>query len=360
VNVGGPPRFADFSRSLRANGTTLWLGQSVDTSTIHTRHAEFRTVPILTSIGCVIRRPVANGAKFDDGLRQRIGAQSHLMVDSGGFVLMSKPNIRWGPSRVGELYARIDADHLVSLDIPPLRSDCALVRRSKYRRTLRNLEVLTRRFGERIVPVVHGVGLSEFEANCRRIAAFASSPSVIGIGGLVPTLQRCGSVKRTSPDAPHGEIANAIRCVRGYFPKSKVHLFGVGSLHTVLGVVALGVKSVDSIGWRQAAGFGSVYIPGRHRRLLTQREREAPCRPFASDQELEILAGCHCPACREARDSGKCNSEVLAAHFLPRAVHNIWVLYSEIAGYLDACHAGQGAPYLQARLSEAWLGPLGM
>src|SRR5262249_53720800 len=124
-------------------------------------------------------------------------------------------------------------------------------------------------------------------------------------------------------------------------------------------VVALGVQSVDSIGWRQAAGFGSVFIPGRHRRLLTRRNRETPCRPFASDQDLEVLAQCNCPACRNASSNGRRNSELLADHFLPRAVHNIWVLHSEIAGYFDARRRKGGARYLESRLSEGWLAALG-
>jgi queuine/archaeosine tRNA-ribosyltransferase len=280
------------------------------------------------------------------------------MVDSGGFVLMTNRNAKWNAERVAELYDRIDADHLVSLDEPPNGRDRPATRRRKYEGTINNLEKLHRRFGEKIVPVVHGVGLAEVELNCRRIAALCPRPSLVGIGGLVPTLQKCGSVKRAHSDNPQRIIADALRCVRAYFPKSKIHLFGVGSLHTVLAVIALGAQSVDSIGWRQAAGFGSVYIPGRHRRLLTDRKRENPCRPFASDADLEILATCVCPECRVADRQGA-NIVRLAGHFKPRAVHNIWVLHSEIAAYLTEHRLGRGTKFLCSRLSEAWLKVLG-
>jgi queuine/archaeosine tRNA-ribosyltransferase len=255
---------------------------------------------------------------------------------------------------VAALYRKIDADFLVSLDVPPNDKDDEVDRCRKYRRTLANLERLYAGFGERIVPVVHGSVFGEVERNCVDLLRVFRAPPLIGIGGLVPTLQRCGNAKKPDADGPQALISQAIAIVRGYFPSSKLHVFGVGSLHTVLGVIAAGANSVDSIGWRQAAGFGSVFIPGKHRRLLTERRRDAPCRPFASQEDLEILAHCRCPACREASLPGG-NLAVLRGHFKPRAIHNIWVLYSEVAEYFVAKRRGREQRYLSDRLSDAWL-----
>lgn len=324
---------------------------------IHTTYEDFASVPILTSLGCVMRRPLANSAKFDLNLRSRVGARAHLMVDSGGFVLMTKRNRSWNKGRVAELYGKIEADYLVSLDEPPIDTDNATTRKRKYERTIANLEHLLAQFGDRIVPVVHGTNLKEIEHNCRKVCRVIPTPRMIGVGGLVPTLQRSGAA-RTISGGPQRSIANAVRCVRAFFPTSSVHVFGVGSLHTVLAVIAVGAHSVDSIGWRQAAGFGSVYIPGRHRRLLTKRERPNPCRPFANDEELEILRQCRCPACRQPGCKGT-NIRRLAEHFKPRAAHNIWVLFREAAAYLCEQNAGRGSQFLASRLSEAWLQAIG-
>ena len=344
--------FADVLSTIETHRRTIWLGQSVDTSTIHDGYRDFDRLPILTSVGCAIRRPIAVSKKLKDNLRNRIGAKDRLMVDSGGFVLMHKSNAAWNVNRVARLYEQIDADHLVSLDVPPSSSDSSTTRRRKYTKTFANLERLAGQFGERVVPVVHGVTLQEIERNCRRIQLLLSSPPIVGIGGVVPTVQRCGMVTKPGPQTPQKRIAEAIRCTRAFFPQSRIHMFGVGSLHTVLGTIAMGAGSVDSIGWRQAAGFGSVYIPGRHRRLLTLREREHPCRPFADDDDVTVLARCRCPACRTAHSG---NIDRLAGHFKPRAVHNIWVLYSEIANYLLAHERGKGVQFLSKRLSAAWL-----
>src|ERR1700744_3371594 len=87
--------FSDFAAILNQNGRTIWLGQSVDTSTLHTSYSDYSRVPILTSVGCAMRRPSANKPKFDQNLRELVGARSRLMVDSGGFVLMGKDVAHW-------------------------------------------------------------------------------------------------------------------------------------------------------------------------------------------------------------------------------------------------------------------------
>ena len=243
---------------------------------------------------------------------------------------------------MGRLYDRIDADYLVSLDVPPSAANSKADRLRKYNETLGILEKLFGQFGQRVVPAVHGVSVSEVESNCRQIKRLYPSPSIIGIGGLVPTLQKCGSIRKSGPHTPQKRIANSVRCVQAHFPRSRIHLFGVGSLHTVLGVIALGARSVNSIGWRQAAGFGSVYIPGRHRRLLTLRERERPCRPFASDDDLELLTQCRCPACRGVKKSTTRIAR-LAHHYKPRAVRK------HLGSLFGDCRLSQRAPIRKRR-----------
>lgn len=142
--------FSDFVALLNQHRKKIWLGQSVDTSVIHVAHPEYRALPILTSVGCAMRRPTANEPKFDRDLRGRVGAFKSLMVDSGGFVLMNKEDCHWTVADVARLYRRIDADHLVALDVPPTRKDRRSDRKAKYLQTLRNLETLLDEFGDKL------------------------------------------------------------------------------------------------------------------------------------------------------------------------------------------------------------------
>lgn len=352
-------RFVSALKILNRHNVQISLGQSVDTSVIHKRIADFRELPVLTSVGCAIRRPKKLLPKFNNLLRDHVGAEGRLMVDSGGFVLMNNPEIRWDVDDVVALYQRLDADWLIALDRPAHAGDKKEEREAKYQTTLENLRRMRSIFGNRLVPVLHGLTEEELNLNASAVRQICGSCPLVGLGGLVPTLQKCGNSRRSGPQTPQRRIAMAVRIAREYFPESQLHLFGVGSLHTVLGCVALGVGSVDSIGWRQAAGFGSVYIPGLHRRLLTNRHREKPCRPYANRYELELLGQCRCPACRGLpRDGG--NIERLRENFRPRAVHNIWVLYTEIADFLSAVDRGEGHDFIASRLSIAWQDAIGM
>lgn len=352
-----PPRvgFQDFLGVLSNEGIDLSIGQSVDTSVIHARVPEFRELPVLTSVGCAIRRPKSLPPKFDEKLRSRIGASGNLIVDSGGFVLMMNPDADWNVANVANLYERLNADHLVALDVPCSPEDDEQIRAEKYLRTKENTEFLYDRFGELIVPVLLGATRAELEANARRMRGIVGdAPRLVGLGGLVPVIQRCGKSKYPSESSPQRRIGLAVEVARQHFSNSRIHIFGVGSIHTVLGCVALGASSIDSIGWRQAAGFGSVYVPSRHRRLLTGRERKSPCRPFVDQQDLELLSKCGCPVCSNASSDSELVSR-LSSNFAPRAIHNIWVLYQELSTYARLRTTSNGDSFLKARLSDAWI-----
>ena len=348
---------SDFERRLsaiQAANLKVWIGQSVDTSVIHKTFDEYHSLPILTSVGCAIRRPTTVKKKFDTDLRKHVGAGGDLMVDSGGFVLMKNPSAGWGVEDVSAMYERLQVNKLVSLDNPPLLSDDEDARNEKYRTTASNLEYLYKKFGDRIVPVVHGVDASERLANAKSISGIFPHPETVALGGLVPLLQRSGQTKRDRPDTPQRTLAAAIAVVRSVFPWSKIHIFGVGSVHTTLGVLALGANSTDSIGWRQAAGFGSVYLPGKHRRLLTNKLASKPCRPVLGEEDMHLLRQCVCPGCRIARQS-KSQISTLKESFTLRSIHNIWVLYEEVHEFARARAANRHGEYLSKRLPEAWI-----
>jgi tRNA-guanine family transglycosylase len=338
---------------LREGSIDLWLGQSVDTSRIHTRVPDYAGLPVLTSIGCGFRRPTSALRKFDRNLREHVGAGGKLMVDSGGFALISKEAAVWNDRDVARIYSQIDADRLVSLDIPPVPSDDAETRWLKYDKNAKYLRHLSERFADRLVPVLHGDSLRELERNCEKILQICGQPQLLGLGGLVPYLQQTGRTLKPSPRTPQRRIRQAIQVARTYFPRARIHLFGVGSAQTVLGVVAMGATSIDSTGWRQTAGFGSVYVPGRSRRLLTDSPSAAPCRPFIDQTDRDILLGCWCPICRNP-PAGATNIELLSASFLPRALHNIYVLYREVSEMLASIQQGRGETFIAARLSVAW------
>src|ERR1700761_5577281 len=107
----------------------IWLGQSVDTSSLCASHAELKRLPFLTSLGCAIRRPSLRHTHFNENLREKLGITGPLMIDSGGFALLMNPQAKWSVRSVGELIAKIEAQVFVALDFPPHPKDTADVRK---------------------------------------------------------------------------------------------------------------------------------------------------------------------------------------------------------------------------------------
>jgi tRNA-guanine family transglycosylase len=332
----------------------MWIGQSVDTSILHVTVPEFRDLPVLTSLGCAIRRPSLLARRFGPNLKATLNVSGPLMLDSGGFSMMKNKASNWSAEDVSAVYHRVDADIVVSLDIPPGLNDRRSARAVKLDRTLNNLAILAPRFGPRLMPVVQGRTPQEVIECCEGIAKRLASPEWLGIGGLVPLLQRSGSYRIPGRDTPQAKIATTLQIVRAHFPKSILHVFGVGSIQTMLALFSLGAQSADSIGWRQAAGFGSIYLPGQNQRLLSWKSKSVQPRPLIDAADRALLAECNCPVCRPI-ELLQYRIRRLNGGFTQRSLHNLWVLGREIDSLIAAQKGRREMEFLSTRLSAPWL-----
>lgn len=331
----------------------IWLGQSVDSSVLAARYPSMRAWPLITSIGDAMRRERYLGSHFHAGLRDVLGVSGPVMVDSGGFVLMKQELPGWTVSRVAKIYHRLNVDVLVSLDHPPMRHETMRRRRAKRQRTLRNLEVMANEFdAEKLMPVVHGITLEEVEKCCLGVKEIVRRPRWIGAGGLVPLLRQLGFAGRHSSVGMQQHLGEVIAIVRRHFPDSLVHIFGAGSPRSCLAAFAMGADSADSQGWRQAAGFGSIYLPGRGQRILEWSRPGKQPRPIVDAGDLELLSVCRCPVCRRSPDIGQ-RIAVLKQNFEPRAVHNAWVLQDEVRLFRRARSERAVRSLLESRLPKA-------
>jgi queuine/archaeosine tRNA-ribosyltransferase len=176
--------------------------------------------------------------------------------------------------------------------------------------------------------VIHGVTVDELEANCEAIRQVDPAPTWVCLGGLVPLLRQCGQVRHRATEARQ-RLADTIILARQAFPISRLHVLGVGSPRNIATAYASGADSVDSIGWRRAAGFGTIFLPGGTERFVVHRDRKrAGSRRILDEPDRAALSACGCPACTQAGDLDS-RLETLAASYLPRAAHNAWVLLGE-------------------------------
>lgn len=306
----------------------LWLGQSARTTVVTKSFPELAPARWMASLGDAIHRPRMLETVFGPGLKARLAITGPLMLDSGGFTLMMRAG-ELSLAQVVAAFSSADADVLVSLDYPPLETDPVEARQDKYTRTLANFAALHRDLaGANLAPVVHGVTPEELAANCAAIRAIDPDPSWVCLGGLVPWLRQCGQVRHRAAEAQL-RLRDTIGLVRANFPESRLHALGVGSPRNIAAAFANGADSVDSIGWRRAAGFGTIFLPGGTERFVGHRDRKrAASRRVLDDGDRQTLAACDCPACGRAGDLAA-RIRSLSQSYLPRAAHNAWVVLSE-------------------------------
>lgn len=307
----------------------VWLGQSVNTSSICADHAQLKTASFLTSLGCAIRRPRLRQTHLNSSLREKLGVAGRLMIDSGGFALMSSPDTKWTVHQVGDLIAGIEADIFVSLDLPPSPSDDGPVRRAKIRKSTANYAELLERFPlKTIMPVVHGRTMGEIRLSVELLTRYCRHPDWVGLGGIVPLLQNRRPSKYLSRMGPEVFIGEAIAAIRRSFPAARIHAFGAGGTMTFPAVYALGADSGDSIGWRQAAGFGSIFLPLKTQRVVRWNETRRPPRKTLDSADMEQIARCGCPSCTSAASLRR-KLILLKKNFYYRSIHNAWTIHNQ-------------------------------
>ncbi|MBB4376479.1 hypothetical protein [Bradyrhizobium sp. SBR1B] len=332
------------------SGLKVWLGQSVDTSSICAGYEELNSLPFLTSLGCAIRRPSLRRTHLNADLRSKLGLTGPLMIDSGGFALSMAPSARWSVRHVSSAIEEIQADIFVTLDLPPHRSDGARDRMRKIRRSVMNYELLSERFPEKIImPVVHGRTRAEVEVCLDLIASISSRPRWVGIGGVVPLLLG----RRQLADwegSPESFIAMCVQATRSRFQRSKIHVFGAGGTRTFPAMVALGADSADSIGWRQAAGYGSVFLPLKSQRIVSPGADMRAVRKILGRTDAADVMRCGCPICtKSATFRGRI--ALFKKSFHNRSIHNAWVIGNQFL------HWPRTRADLSVLVSEGGLGP---
>ena len=316
-------RFSKFS------SPTVWLGQSADTSCICSTHPELNQKPFLTSLGCALRRPSLRESHFNAQLKTKLGVSGPLMVDSGGFALLMNPKARWTVREVANSIGKIEADIFVNLDILPTAKDTADDRRKKIIRSTNNFEILYEKFPDKtIMPVVHGRTIPEIEFSVQLLAKKYQDLKWIGLGGIVPLLQHRNVSKKISSMGAEVFIARALEIIRHANPLSKIHAFGAGGTRTFPALFAFGADSADSIGWRQAAGFGSIFLPLKSQRTVKWNKDKGAPRKLLDYADIAQLEKCDCPICRST-NAIDARISLLRNDFYNRSIHNAWTITNQ-------------------------------
>jgi queuine/archaeosine tRNA-ribosyltransferase len=337
---------------------TVWLGHNLRNAVLFSSHPSLSVAPMLVSLGDAFLRPSYMPRFFTTRIREELGMTGPLMVDSGGYTLLSNPQLRWSIKQVERAYSELPVDILVSLDYPPSPFDDARTRTYRRKRTLTNFSFLYNALPkDKLMPVVHGHSLREIEVACDGVKHICRNPKHIGIGGIVPLICSGGCIKRfrfRRVDGTDGDksflVYDALTLVRREFPASRVHVFGTGSAVTAISVLALGADSVDSFSWRRAASYGAILLPGRSERFPLSDPSRVRSRPVIGQLDLSLLEACRCPSCAETANV-QARLLLLSRCYKQRAIHNAWTILAEVESFTLALHRNELGRFLRHRLS---------
>ena len=126
----------------------------------------------------------------------------------------------------------------------------------------------------------------------------------------------------------------------------------MGSILTMHLAFLLGADSVDSQGWVRCAGHCKIQIPGLGQRFVIKNNKRfkspqwSPCVNWSTYH-------CDCPICRKEN-----YKELLESSKINRAIHNAYVLCSEVRLIRKFIQKDEYLEFAQSRLQKTSLLPL--
>ena len=293
------------------------------------------------------------------GIHEYLDYHGPIIMDSGGFLFQKRGTISIQAEEIHHLYRQAGVNIGVALDHPLDPSLSTADNARRWVETLRNTTSMVSAInGYAFMPVVHGYTLKALKAACRQIRNLIGNPVMIGIGSLVPLMKASHlgpGFRYIRPDGCTGDhvtfIADALGLVRDEFPRSLLHVFGIGGVTTILAVFSLGADSVDSVAWRLKAAYGAIQIPGTSDRFLSPRPNSSKSRKVLHEREEDLLAKCCCPVCRNYRTLGW-QKRHLDSSFEARALHNAWVFLEEVKIFRKAIEVGDVQKVIFRRMSR--------
>jgi len=204
-------------------------------------------------------------------IQSYLGYHGPIMIDSGGFIFMRRNDISIDINELIDLYERSRPLIGVVLDYPLDPFSKQIENRSRWAKILENTRMMFSHNGSvPLLPIVHGHTMSEIAEACDALQELCDI-EFLGIGSLVPLMKGIrganiseltepelkGSRRPLSTNKRYSSrhfVIDAIKYVRERFPDAFLHVFGVGGTTTIHLMLALGVDSIDSVGWRLKAG----------------------------------------------------------------------------------------------------------
>lgn len=251
-----------------------------------------------------------------------------LFLDNGAFTARTR-GIDLDVDRVISLQESFDPDLTIPLDYPFLGGTPVSEMSQMWRRTADNILYWqnSSNLNGRLVPSLHAWSKSSLKENIEWLQKHADS-DMIGLGSIVN--ENFNEFKSVFGDRqPTRELVDLVSLALSRIEKGsdfKVHMMGWGSSPLMLHLgYYLGIKSLDSAGYRRKAAYGKIILPGRGERHLgiTSSSFSSNMEDAKDKNDLyALLNQCTCPICIT-------NQYALYDDWKARAIHNEWVMKQE-------------------------------
>jgi len=320
----------------------LWLGHQIANEPTLWRF--FNVSGILVNACDILTSNGISKRIEKEGIGNFLRYDGPIMMDSGGFQFQKKETIDINPLSIMDLYEKSKPDIGVVLDHP---LDLISEKKNGERliSTMKNTGIMLKNNGNVVLlPVIHGYAADDINQLIEYIKDMIGDPVLIGVGSLVPLIKALNGrkefimskesiVERMGPPKAKAltgfYMVEIVKLIRREFPRSFLHVFGVGGVTTMHLMFSLGVDSIDSIGWRLKAAYGAIQLPGVGDRFVSPKKRK---RTKLSEKDLILLEKCECPICRQQKLARR--MELLdnadPSTFCNRAIHNAWVFQQEL------------------------------
>jgi len=315
--------------------TLIWIGHDLK-SPFHVWD-RLDCQGICLSAAQILSKPGYFNLFNEIGLHAGLQFDGPIFLDSGGFRLQQLGTEEYNVDDIISLYNNIEPEIAATLDVPLNPTESNSNNEKRWEQTLRNTERMSSRVNANtlLVPVIHAYDEKSTRRRLKQLLGVIKHTDFICIGSLVPLLKGSfigsrfsGALKDSATIQRWDTIAEVITTMRELTPNSKHHVFGAGSISTMSLLIALGINSFDSTGWRLKAAFGAIQLPGLGDRFPRKSLKAVKERKGLTESCRNLLAQCECPICHNKQITNRINS--LARSFRSRATHNAHVLTSEI------------------------------
>jgi 7-cyano-7-deazaguanine tRNA-ribosyltransferase len=300
------------------------------------------------------------------GINQYLGLDPSCptLLDSGGYLYLKRNDLKADPCDILNLYEDLAPTIGAILDYPLDPFAAIEVNQRRWQQTLVNTRLMFERNGHlTLMPIIHAHSVAQAQKACAELREIIGEPVIVGIGSLVPLMrtrhdgrllaeQTLQSNATTEHQSSRHLAVEVIKIIRTEFPHAFLHVFGVGGTTTMHLMFALGVDSLDSIGWRLKAGYGAIQLPGLGDRFTGNKHRRNRTLLIEDTVAKEALLECRCPVCQE-HNTFERRLTALDRSFNNRALHNAWVFIQEVNAFREQVKADSVEQFVSQRLQHS-------